>query len=310
MEKKILVAVDGSIYSSNTIQYLGSLFGQMPEVKFHLLSIISCSSLPSSKEWMDELELLNCLPPEAQKRLRSAKTYMKTALAKFAKLGVAEERITTDVRLGRQATSLDILSEARQGLYDSLVIGRRGITKLEELVMGSISEEILKKCHNVPIWIIDGQVDSHKFIVPIDGSFCSMMAVDHLSHILQDNKYCDITLFHSTAMLSTVRSLDPQELYDHWGREWCDEHLSRPDSLYHAPKQRLMDSGIPAENIHWLHTSKGIEAGRQILRQAMIDDFGTIVIGRRGGDIKKGMFRGVSDRVILMGDQVAIWIVG
>ena len=310
MEKKILVAVDGSIYSSNTIQYLGSLFGQMDEVKFHLLSIISCSTLPSSKEWMDELELINCLPPEAQKRLRSAKTYMKTATTKLAKFGIGEDRVSTEVRLGRQSTSADILGEARKGLYDALVIGRRGITKLEELVMGSISEEVLNKSHNVPIWLIDGQVDSHKFIVPIDGSFCSMMAVDHLSHILQDSKHCDITLFHSTAMLSVVRCADPQELYDHFGREWCEEHLGRPDSLFHAPRQLLMDSGIPEENIHWLHSAKGIEAGRQILRQALIDDFGTIVIGRRGEDVNKGIFRGVSDRIILMGEQVAIWIVG
>ena len=98
--------------------------------------------------------------------------------------------------------------------------------------------------------------------------------------------------------------------HDQWGREWCDEHLGRPDSLFHAPKQLLVQSGIPEESIQWLHTSKGIEAARQTLRQALIDDYGTIVIGRRGKDVKKGLFRGVSDRVVLMGEQVAIWIVG
>jgi hypothetical protein len=71
-----------------------------------------------------------------------------------------------------------------------------------------------------------------------------------------------------------------------------------------------MDNGIPEENIQWLHTAKGIEAARQILRQALIDDYGTIVIGRRGEDVNKGFFRGVSDRVVQMGEQVAIWIVG
>ncbi len=310
MEKKILVAIDGSTYSNNTIQYLGSLFGPISEVNFHLLTIIACGSLPSSKEWMDELELMNCLPPEAQKRLRSAKTYMKTATRKLEKLGVAPERVSCEVRLGRQSVAKDILNEGRQGLYDAVVIGRRGLSKLEELVMGSISTSVFEKYHDVPLWIIDGQVDSRKFLVPIDGSFCSMMAVDHLAHILADCQHCQITLFHSTAMLSTVRSLEPQEMYEQWGRQWCEEHLSRPDSLFHAPKQLLIQSGIPEKNIQWLHTSKGIEAGRQILRQALIDDYGTIVIGRRGKDVKKGIFRGVSDRIVLMGEQVAIWIVG
>lgn len=310
MERKILVAVDGSSYSNNTLQYLGSLFAQIPEMKLHLFSAVRCPSLPPGKEWLGEMELMNSLPPAALKKLRTTRTYMKTATDKLVRLGIGAERITSEVRLARSTVADDILHEGRQGMYDAIVIGRRGITKLEEMVMGSISASLFERSHDVPLWIIDGKVDSRKFLVPIDGSLCAMMAVDHLAHILADCRECRITLFHSTAMLSTVRPLDPQELYDRWGREWCDEHLSRPDSLFHAPKQILLEGGIPEANIQWLHTSKGIEAGRQILRQALIDDYGTIVIGRRGEDVKKGIFRGVSDRVVLMGEQVAIWIVG
>lgn len=310
MEKRLLVAVDGSTYSNNTIHYLGTLFGPREEVKLHLLSIIPCGILPPGKEWMDERELLNSLPQEATKRMRSIKTYMKNATDKLGRLGIGPDRITTEIKLASGSISDDIINEARRGLFDSLVIGRRGITKLEELIIGSISEDIFKKCHDVPIWIIDGRVDSHKFLVPIDGSICSMMAADHLSHILQGDKHCDITLFHSSAMLASANSIEPSDFYDKWGRDWCEEHMGRPDSLFHAPKQILVESGIPAENIKWLHSSKGIEASRQIIRQALIDDFGTIVIGRRGGDAKKGFFRGVSDRVVLMADRVAIWIIG
>lgn len=310
MERKILVAVDGSSYSNNTLHYLGSLFAPIAEMKLHLFSLVGSADLSPGKEWLGELELLNSLPPASQKKLRSAKTYMNTAIARLEKLGVAAERITTEVRLARGAIADDILHEGRRGLYDAVVIGRRGLSKLGEVVMGSISASLFEKSHDMPLWIIDGKVDSHKFLVPIDGSFCALMAVDHLSHILAGCSHCRITLFHSTAMLSTVRTFDPQLLYDRWGRAWCDEHLSRPDSLFHGPKQILVESGIPEENITWLHTSKGIEAARQILRQALIDDYGTIVIGRRGEEVKKGLFRGVSDRVVLMGEEVAIWIVG
>lgn len=310
MERKILVAVDGSSYSNNTLNYLGRLFAPVGEMKLHLLSLVSCASLPPGKEWLGELELMNSMPPEAQRRLRSAKSYMQSATSRLEKLGIPAERITTEVRLARSTVADDILHEGRKGMYDAIVVGRRGLSKLGEMVMGSVSASLFEKAHNVPLWIIDGKVDSRKFLVPIDGSFCSLMAVDHLSHILAGSHHCQITLFHSTAMLSTVRTLDPQDLYDRWGRAWCEDHLGRPDSLFHAPKQILVESGIPEEHIGWLHTAKGIEAARQILRQAMIDDYGTIVIGRRGEDVKKGLFRGVSDRVVLMGEEVAIWIVG
>lgn len=310
MERKILVAVDGSSYSNNTLSYLGTLFGPIAEMKLHLFSVVSCASLPPGQEWLGEKELINSLPTDAQKRLRAARAYMLTAISKLTKLGVSAERITSEVRLARSTIAEDIRHEGCQGSYDAIVIGRRGLTKLGELMLGSVSASLFEKAHNIPLWIIDGKVNSHKFLVPVDGSFCSLMAVDHLAHILAGCSHCQITLFHSTAMLSTVRTLNPQELYDHWGRAWCEEHLGRPDSLYHAPKQVLLESGIPEENIGWLHSAKGIEAARQILRQALIDDYGTIVIGRRGEEINKGFFRGVSDRVVLMGEEVAIWIVG
>jgi hypothetical protein len=33
-------------------------------------------------------------------------------------------------------------------------------------------------------------------------------------------------------------------------------------------------------------------------------------MGRRGGQIHKGIFKGVSDRVLFMAEKVAMWIVG
>jgi nucleotide-binding universal stress UspA family protein len=206
--------------------------------------------------------------------------------------------------------SQDILQEARKGRYDALVIGRRGIGKIEELFMGSVSSSILEICHDTPVWIIDGKVNSRKFLVPIDGTFNSLNAVDHLAYMLASNPGAEVTLFHSAALLAGKTTADPKEFHEKWGKEWCDQHLDRPDSLFHAPRQLLVESGFPENNIFWLETFKGIDPSRQILRQALIDDFGTIVIGRRGSEVEKGVFKRVSDRILYMAEEVAVWIVG
>ncbi|MBU0481208.1 MAG: universal stress protein [Proteobacteria bacterium] len=310
MERKILIAVDGSIHTTNSLNYLCGLFREMDEVKFHLLTIVPCASLPPGKEWMDEQELMNCLPPAAIKKVRAARSAVKKAVQKLEQNGIAADRITSDTKLARGSIAADILGEARRGLYDSLVIGRRGLTKIEELVIGSISNSIVAESHDVPLWIVDGQVDSDKFLLPVDGSYCSLMAADHLAHIMQGNHKCRITLFHSSAMFGGMGKTDQDHLYELWGREWCEEHLGRPDSLFHAPKQILIEGGIAEDNITWLHTFTGIYPSRQILRQALIDGFGTIVIGRRLDKGRKGLFRGVSDALILMGQELAIWVVG
>jgi nucleotide-binding universal stress UspA family protein len=49
---------------------------------------------------------------------------------------------------------------------------------------------------------------------------------------------------------------------------------------------------------------------RQIVRQAIIDDFGTIVMGRRSKEISKGVFGSVTEKVLAMSVNTAIWIVG
>lgn len=310
MEKKILVAVDGSIYSSNVLRYIGQLFTGVKDIHFQLLSVVPCSAAPAGREWMDEKELLNALTPEARNKFSSQNRYIKQAVLQLNKYGVDAEQISGSVQLSRMGVTKDILQAARSGLYDALLVGRRGISKLEELFMGSVSATLVDQCHDVPLWIIDGRVDSRKFLVPVDGTFYSLKAVDHLAHVLKNNPHAEVTLFNSAAMLADKTTNPPEEFYKLFGKEWCEEHLTRPDSLFHAPKQLLLDSGFPAEKIHWLQTFKGLYPSRQILRQALIDDFGTIVLGRRESSIKKGIFKSTTDQVLYMADQVAVWIIG
>ncbi|MFA7383656.1 MAG: universal stress protein [Desulfurivibrionaceae bacterium] len=311
MLKKILVAVDGSPYSTNSLRYLAQLFQQHPEIHFHLLSLVPVSSLgTAARDWLSEAELLNTVSPATRNLLAAQKKYMLQATDTLKRLGIAEEQIHTSVRLSQRSVPQEIIHEARQGKYDALLIGRRGIGKLEEMIMGSVSATILEKCHDVPLWIIDGQVNSRRFLVPVDGTSHSLKAIDHLAFILAGNPFAEVTLFYSKALLGSRPAIEPKDFYAIWGEAWCEEHLRRKDSLFHAPKQILIDGGFAAERIFRLETSMGIDPSRQILRQALIDDFGTIVMGRRGEEVNKGIFRGVSDRVLLMAEKVAIWIVG
>jgi nucleotide-binding universal stress UspA family protein len=311
MLKKILIAVDGSPYSTNSLRYLGQLFHHLPDIHFHLLSIVPASSAGSAaRDWLTEAELLNTVSPATRNLLAAQKKYMLQATDTLKRLGIAEGQIQTSVRLSQRSVAHDIIHEARQGKYDALLIGRRGIGKLEEMIMGSVSATILEKCHDIPLWIIDGQVNSCKFLVPVDGTSHSLKAIDHLAFTLANNPCAEVTLFYSKALLGSHPVIEPKDFYAIWGEDWCEAHLRRPDSLFHAPRQLLIDGGFPAERIFWLETFMGIDPSRQILRQALVDDFGTIVMGRRGETANKGIFRGVSDRVLLMAEKVAIWIVG
>ena len=310
MNKKILVAVDASVYSSNTLHYLEQLFKNVKDVHFHLLSAIPCSSLQSGHEWLDDLELLSKLSPEARKRYATAKKYMNESLDRLERHGISKDQVTTEIKLSRTNVASDILDAARKGLYDAVVIGRRGVSKLEEMIMGSVSCTVFEKCHDIPIWIVDGQVDSRTFLVPVDGSEYCLKAVDHLAFILKDNPYAEVTFFHSAAMFAQKQSLTKAECTDYLTDEFCEIHFQDHDIHFHAPHKILADSGFPNERIFHLSTKKGMYPSRQIVRQALIDDFGTIVMGRRGIEMKKGVFGSVTEKVVAMSVNTAIWVLG
>jgi len=195
-------------------------------------------------------------------------------------------------------------------MFDALVLGRRGVSKLEELIMGSVSSTLLEKCRDVPIWIVDGQVDSRKFLVPVDGSHFTLNAVDHLCYILRGNPYAEITLFHSAAMFAQKQDLRTGFCERFLPRDWCREYCDDEDLYFLAPRQMLINNGFPPERIHRLETKKGLHPSRQIVRQALIDGFGTIVMGRREKEIVKGVFGSVTEKVLAMSVDNAVWVVG
>ncbi|MCK5437354.1 MAG: universal stress protein, partial [Desulfobulbaceae bacterium] len=281
MERNILVPVDGSTHSGHSLSYISRLFSDSDDVKFHLLSIVFCSSKPSGVSWMTEQEMMNMLGPDVRARLLAMKKNAKKMVQKLVDQGVSPEQITSDVKMTTGGVASEIVGEARKEQVDAVLIGRRGLGKVGEMFMGSVSSTVLEKCHDIPVWVIDGKVDSRKFMVPVDGRVHSLKAVDHLSFILKDNPHAEITLFHSKALFARSKDCDPTEFHNEFGEEWSNKHACRFDLPFHAPEQILTENGFPRERIHRLETTAGFEPAQQIVRQALIDDLGTIVMGRR-----------------------------
>jgi len=310
MEKKLLIALDTSVYSSNTLHYLEQLFAHLDDIRLHLFTVVTCYPADTAGAWLNVTELQNTLSKEEQKRFAAAGKFLHTSAKRLERSGISSDRITTEVKLSVSSPAAEILHVGRQGMYDALVLGRRGISRLEELIMGSVSSDMFEKCHDLPLWIVDGQVDSRKFLVPVDGSRFTLQAVDHLCFILKDNPYAEITLFHSAAMFARRQELDPEYCNRYLSMDWCRKHRHDADFHFLAPSRMLVKSGFPPGRIHRLETAKGMYPSRQIVRQALIDDFGTIVMGRRAADAARGVFGSITEKVVAMSVNNALWIIG
>lgn len=160
-----------------------------------------------------------------------------------------------------------------------------------EMFMGSVSADLIRQCHEVPIWLLDGEITSSSCLLAVHGTPESLRAADHLAFVLQDSPHTHIFLYHSSSTFGSNSTVQAADFYTQWGKEWCDQHLDLDNNLYNAHASILTDQGIKPENITHLPPHMGLSTGYDLMREAKKNNCGTLVIGRRGRDVEKGIFR-------------------
>jgi nucleotide-binding universal stress UspA family protein len=308
MERKILVAIDGSVFSSNSLDYLIRLFKNDTGVSIHLLAIVSAEG--NDQNWMYDVDPLRGQFPATDKKTRIAIKYLKDAKARLLRNGFTEERISFQTESSKANIAAAIHHTAVHGLYDALLVGRRGMGKVGEMFFGSVSSFLLDKCHEIPLWIIDGEVSSTRFILAVHALPASLMAADHLAFIMQADTESEIFLYHSNQLFGGDKVAAEKDFYPQWGEDWCREHLDLDNNLFHAHAEILREGGVAKERIIQLPVQKGLDASHDLLRQAKNHHCGTIVLGRRGREESKGFLGGVSDRTMQNAQNLAVWLVG
>lgn len=301
MNKQILVAVDGSVYSSNSLDYLIRLFRNNNNLKIDLIGTIQDKNCKQK---------MSSLHPQAKDIEHHTCNYLQDARARLLRNGFHKDQVAYYIQASPSTTASSIHSYAQQGNYDGLLVGRRGVGKMGEIFMGSVSADLIKKCHDVPVWIIDGDVTSTRFLLAAHSSSCSLMAADHLAFILYNNPKTKIYIYHSSAVFGSPPPALAENFHYQWGEQWCNQHLDLNNYLYHAHTRVLLENGISRQQIIHIAPHKDFDASHDLLRQANKYDCGTIVIGRRGREAVKGFMGGVSDRTTQYAHNLAVWLVG
>ncbi|MHB8809410.1 MAG: universal stress protein [Desulfobulbaceae bacterium] len=308
MEKKIMVAVDGSPFSLNSIDYLARLFKDDSSVSLHLYAVVSEAG--SGQNWMYEVDPLREHTPLTERRRVTAEKFLRDAKARLVRNGFNETRISHAAEVSQVQAAPSIHREASKGAYDALVIGRRGMGKVGELFFGSVSAYLIDRCHDVPLWIVDGEVTSNRFLLAVHCKPQSLLAADHLAFIAGTHPDSEILLYHSSVLFGSEQAAPPEEFHAIWGKDWCDKYLDIENYLFYAHAQVLMDHGVPNKRITQLKMEWNLDVSRDLLKQAKKHDCGTIVIGRRPKEAGKSLLGGVSDRALSQAQNLALWLVG
>jgi len=148
---RVLIAVDSSENSLRAVDHTGFMLSgtDCPVTIFHTMRHLR-RFVP--QEVLDEAPELEEL--WKTKAGQEIEPFMKKATEMLVKAGVRESQISTKVVDGSRSAASDILEEARNNEYGTIVMGRRGISGVQEFFMGSVSSKVLQNATGMALWIV------------------------------------------------------------------------------------------------------------------------------------------------------------
>ncbi len=309
MQKAILITVDDSRHSLIAVDYAVEIRNLLNDVKFTLMHVqptISGYLLDEAKKnpaAYAELEEVN------RKNAEAAQELLEKYQKRMAAAGIAESDLELNTQPRMFGVAKDILQFGTAGHFDALIAGRRGLSGVEEVFIGSVSANIVNNSKDTPIWLIDQQGSSKDIMVAVDGSENSLRAVDHLAFIVNGNRDVKLTFFHMTPRLKDFCPVDFEqnqaaklEEIIRQGDQACI------DQFFARAKEKLHEAGIQDSQIDFKVGEGLFRVGKAVLDEYRQGNYGTLVIGRRG--VNKKYFTGsVSRYLINRFSDGALWVV-
>jgi len=141
VNKRVLVAVDGSPGANRAAQFVGDMLGSQVDYQVLLLNVIR----GGTKAEIDILE---------NNGVGEAGAVFKEPMDILTKAGLFPENIATKTVRGVLSRAGAIVDAAHRGEWATIVLGRRGLSRVSEFFMGRVSNKVVHAGRKDTVWIV------------------------------------------------------------------------------------------------------------------------------------------------------------
>jgi nucleotide-binding universal stress UspA family protein len=154
MKAKILLALDGSEPSIKAARYVANLLGNQPEVAVTVFHVHS-PHLPS----LMDVEGYENLSEPPQEELEEAKALAESQIfaptrEMLEQAGFSQTHIHTEFAVGHDVAH-EILEVCKAGNYDTVVMGKRGLSRIRTFLTGSVTEKVVRHASGRTVWVVE-----------------------------------------------------------------------------------------------------------------------------------------------------------
>ena len=160
MAHKVVIALDSSEGAWSAVEYVAEAFGQTPGVQVTLLHVLS--GLPPA--FWDDGHILEEKEKESRQRLvagwqkeqeKKWQGLVKKAHDRLTKAGVPKDAVVNKFKPKDYDVAEDILNEAKAGNFDTIVMGRRGLSMAKTLLLGSVTHKVVQNAKGCAVIIVE-----------------------------------------------------------------------------------------------------------------------------------------------------------
>jgi len=164
MAHKILVAVDGSDASERALQYAAKMAIDLADTQltlFHVgeplrVAAVDHDRLPGDTEIekTHEVHSEEIDTYEAKEEQQDAEMF-RYLKYRAQQLGLKPEQVETKLANYVENVSDEIITEAEEGDYEAICLGRQGRSSVREFFLGSVSERVVRHAKGCAVWVVE-----------------------------------------------------------------------------------------------------------------------------------------------------------
>jgi len=283
MQRHFLVTLSEREDGLFGVRFIGNFFTSKEGMKVTLLYTTPRAPSP----WDPDMNA----DSQARKAATEGRQAIDRAREHLVKHGFDPDQVITKLQERRVSKIMEIIHEGVKGLYDAVILGRRGLSWLEQAFDESVTKGLLEEACTFPIWVCRRpDMDRQHVLACVDGSAASDRMVDHIAHILHQEKRQSVTVI----TVGKKGRIDDKDM----------------GTILSKSREILISRGFSSERIHL----KGIEesaVSKVILKEADEGRFAALAVGRTGtgqGLLKKIFVGSVSQALFQELQGAALWL--
>ncbi len=156
MDNKILIAFDDSENAMRAVEYIVNFFDTHNKITLFNITQDSATlcdmNSPELTPYFKSQQTSFCTLEDKKKSL--VNSALKKAQKKLIAAGFEEKNVIIKTQIKKKGVARDIVKEAESG-YNTIVIGRRGLSGIKEFIMGSISQKVFNLVKDISVLVVN-----------------------------------------------------------------------------------------------------------------------------------------------------------